>query len=540
MKRVRLRELTCSRPGAWALAGLLGTLTVLSVTGLLAASGWFITAAALAGLVSGAAGYGFDVFRPAAIIRFFAITRTAGRYAERLASHNAVLGLLRDLRVGLFSHIARLPMDPRRWRSAQLLQRLVVDIDLLDQFPLRILLPWLWASLLLVGVLVMLGLLDTLLLLAGIPLLVAWLLPWFGYRRGSRLAESMVMAEQQHREYLLDSLRLLNDLLIWQRWEQRRLALEQGSARCLDLQWQQRRLSSVLALAQQWLLGLGILLLLMLGMALAEQQQLELAWLLASLLAVFGLAETLLPLAGSAVALGMSRAARDRINTTLEATEQPKPVPAEQPGAPWYLQLQGVSARRPGALNGPQQISFEMRGGDVVWIAGASGSGKSTLLDMLATELPLGQGSCLLNGRPLRKWDLRRVLGYLPQQVDLFDLSLAANLRLGNPQASDAQLWQVLEDVALAAWARERGLDTPLGEQGSAVSGGQARRIALARLLLAERPILLLDEPFAGLDATTREQVMQALLRRQRDGLLIIASHQPVSAPDLQVVRVGG
>src|SRR5690554_1185582 len=87
MKRVRLRELTCSRPGAWALAGLLGTLTVLSVTGLLVASGWFITAAALAGLVSGAAGYGFDVFRPAAIIRFFAISRTAGRYAERLASH---------------------------------------------------------------------------------------------------------------------------------------------------------------------------------------------------------------------------------------------------------------------------------------------------------------------------------------------------------------------------------------------------------------------------------------------------------------------
>src|SRR5690606_25975365 len=346
----------------------------------------FITAAALAGLVSGAAGYGFDVFRPAAIIRFFAITRTAGRYAERLASHNAVLGLLRDLRVGLFSHIARLPMDPRRWRSAQLLQRLVVDIDLLDQFPLRILLPWLWASLLLVGVLVMLALLDTLLLLVGIPLLAAWLLPWLGYRRGSRLAESMVMAEQQHREYLLDSLRLLNDLLIWQRWEQRRLALEQGSARCLDLQWQQRRLSSVLALAQQWLLGLG----------------------------------------GTAGARGMSRAAVDRINTTLEATEQPRPVPAEQPGAPWYLQLQGVSARRPGALNGPQQISFEMRGGDVVWIAGASGSGKSTLLDMLATELPLGQGSCLLNGRPLRKWDLRRVLGYLPQQVDLFDLSLAA------------------------------------------------------------------------------------------------------------------
>src|SRR5690606_41499305 len=98
----------------------------------------------------------------------------------------------------------------------------------------------------------------------------------------------------------------------------------------------------------------------------------------------------------------------------------------------------------------------------------------------------------------------------LPQDVDVFDLSLAANLRRGSPAASDAQLWRVLEDVALADWARERGLDTPLGEQGSAVSGGQARRIALARLLLAERPILLLDAPFARLDAATRGRGLPA------------------------------
>src|SRR5699024_8840944 len=136
-------------------------------------------------------------------------------------------------------------------------------------------------------------------------------------------------------------------------------------------------------------------------------------------------------------------------------------------------------------------------------------------------------GECRLNGQPSPHWDLRDVIGYLPQDIDIFNLSLAANLRLGNPQASDQQLWQVLTDVALADWVRARPQQLQLrpGELGSAVSGGQARRIALARLLLAERPVLLLDEPFAGLDAVTREQVMAALVRRQRQGLLIIVSH---------------
>lgn len=151
------------------------------------------------------------------------------------------------------------------------------------------------------------------------------------------------------------------------------------------------------------------------------------------------------------------------------------------------------------------------------------------------------QGCCLLNGEPLEHWDLRDVMGWLPQQVDIFDLPLADNLRLGNPHASDEQLWQVLADVALDDWARSHPLQLQLlpGEVGSAVSGGQARRIALARLLLAQRPILLLDEPFAGLDETNREQVMAGLLRRQGGGILIIASHQPVSAERMRTVRVG-
>ncbi|NLC00952.1 MAG: thiol reductant ABC exporter subunit CydC, partial [Pseudomonas formosensis] len=133
--RLRLSRLLHSRAAGWLLALLLGALALFSAIALLALSGWFITAAALAGM---ATGYMLDVFRPAAIIRLLALTRTLGRYGERLASHQAALGLLRDLRSAVFRRISHARQLPRR--SNEAMHRLVADIDLLDQFPLRVLL----------------------------------------------------------------------------------------------------------------------------------------------------------------------------------------------------------------------------------------------------------------------------------------------------------------------------------------------------------------------------------------------------------------
>lgn len=536
---VRLRSLLNSRLGGWWLAGVLGLITLFSAIALLAVSGWFISAAALAGLAIAGAAQAFDIFRPAAVIRLLALTRTVGRYTERLASHHAALGLLRDLRSRLFQRVAqgrRLPL-----RTPGAMHRLVADIDLLDQFPLRVVLPWAWASLLLLALMGWLVLLDPALLLATLPwLMLAWLSPWLGYWQGGRRAREEVTRAEQRREFLLDSLELLTPLLIWQRWGERSAAFARRDAAHLARQDRQQRLSSRIALLQQWALAASLLALLWQGWPLITAAAVSVPLLLAVLLTLLGLSEALLPLAGSFVALGMSQAARDRLN--ILAGDQPqKPPPRQRPNGPWSLQLQGVSARWPGALNGPNNIDLQLTQGETLLLQGPSGGGKSTLLQLLAGELLPATGQCLLNGQPLEQWDLRDVIGYLPQDIDMFDLSLAANLRLGNPQASDEQLWQVLEDVALAGWARAHPQQLQLrpGELGSAVSGGQARRIALARLLLAERPVLLLDEPFAGLDAASREQVMTALVQRQREGLLILASHQPVTAERLRRVRVG-
>ena len=539
---IRLRGLLRSRFGQWNLALFLGAVTLLSATGLLATSGWFISAAALAGLATVAA-YGFDYFRPAAIIRFFAIVRTAGRYAERLASHNAALALLKDLRTRLFARVAGQRRLTPAARSAIAMHRLVADIDLLDFFPLRFVAPWFWASTLSLLVLGWLALLDSSLAVAALPgLLLAWMVvPLLGGRLAARLARRDAELAEQRREFLLDRLQLLTSLLLWQRWNDQQAAFLQQDDQWLQQRLRQQKLVSLTALGQQCGLALALLAVLWQGHALLQAGELGVPWLLAALLSVMGLVEALLPLAASFISLGFSQAARDRLNQLTAAETDPASTATALPAQPLSLALSGLSARVPGALNGPEDVSVKLQQGDVLLIEGPSGGGKSTLLQVLAGEPLAFTGERLLNGQGFERWDLRELIGYLPQQLDIFDMTLAQNLRLADLEATDEALWQVLEDVALADWVRSRkhGLKTTLGEFGAKVSGGQARRIALARLLLTKRPLLLLDEPFAGLDVETRERVLASLLRRREQGIIVIVSHQQVAVPEARHLRIG-
>lgn len=532
---VRLRAVLTSRRSSWLSALLLGAITLLCAITLLALSGWFISAAALAGLASAAA-YGFDYFRPAAIIRLCAIGRTAGRYAERLTSHYAALGLLKDLRVKTFNALAN---SRSGHHSADTLQRLVADIDLLDQLPLKVIAPWLWALSLSALLLLFWYLLaPALLYTAGLPLLLALFVPVLTFKRATKLAVHETSAAALRRTLLLEPLMMLPALLIWQRWQDKTRQFSAQDQHCLELQLQQQQLSSRCALLQQSLLALSLLLLLWQGAQLLAAEALTVPLLLAAALALWALYEVMLPLCQSFIALGMSLAARNRLNQLADNTIQSKGDKPEPQGALTLRAIQ-LSARQDGALYGPDNVSFTLHSGSVLLISGASGSGKTTLLQALANQLAV-TGTLQLNGLPYREWQLGQTLGYLSQQADIFDLTLAQNLRLGAPDASDAQLWQVLKDTALQDWAQNQPqqLDTVLGEYGAAVSGGQARRIALARLLLTNRPVLLLDEPFAGLDPDTTQQVLHALLQRQRNGILVIVSHQRLDIPQAQLLQL--
>ncbi len=185
-------------------------------------------------------------------------------------------------------------------------------------------------------------------------------------------------------------------------------------------------------------------------------------------------------------------------------------------------------------MTGPDRVSFSLYPGDTLWIQGPSGCGKSTLAAVMAGWLAPSQGHVRVNDVPMGEVEektLRRQIGLLDQDLYLFPMTLAENLRLGKPDAEDAELWDILEQVALARWARQlpRQLETPIGEYGTGLSGGQARRVCLARLLLFAPPILILDEPFEGLDPPTADRVLAMLRQHWKEGILVIISHQDLT-----------
>ncbi|WP_165009896.1 amino acid ABC transporter ATP-binding/permease protein [Neisseria yangbaofengii] len=522
-----LRELWQSQAEKWLPAWALGAVTLLATTALLAVSGWFISAAAAAGLAAMVTAYTFDYFRPGAIIRALAIIRTAGRYGERLASHNAVLALLRDLRIRLFANLMQ------AWNkenvSAQIMHRLTGDIDLLDNLPLRFFMPWLWALLLQTAFLLWLALVAPDLAAAvALPLLLAGIvLPALAAVHGKKLARADADQTEARRILLLEPLQMLTPLLLWRRWADYRREFIAADEAYGQLKRRRQALTSLYGWLQQCLLAAVVGLMIWQALPLLQTQDLSVPVLLAMVLAVFGLNEALSPLTAQFMAYGFAAAARDRLNELAVPSETVLNMPNHDVQTALnnisHIIVQNLYARYTGALNGTENISFALAKGEALIIRGKSGCGKSTLLDVLAGELPAQSSRLNMDGR---EYDFAAV-NYLAQQVDIFDMSLADNLRLGDEKMSDEDLWRVLAQVTLADWARAQpqGLQTPLGEYGAAVSGGQARRIALARLLLRPKPVLLLDEPFAGLDKATRGHIWQILRETQADGFLIAASH---------------
>ncbi|PSJ80838.1 thiol reductant ABC exporter subunit CydC [Neisseria iguanae] len=540
--KFRLRELWQVQGGRWLLAWALGAAALLAAVALLAVSGWFVSAAALAGLAAPATAYTFDYFRPGAVIRVLAIIRTAGRYGERLASHNAVLALLRDLRIRLFARLTR-DFDKQNV-SAQVMHRLTGDIDLLDNLPLRFFMPWLWALLLQAAFLLWLvWVVPNLASVVILPLLAAGIvLPALAALSGKKLAWDDTGQAEKRRILLLEPLQMLTSLLLWRRWTDCRHNFTVADTAYGRLKRRQQALASVYVWLQQCLLAALVGLMIWQALPLLQARSLSVPVLLAMVLAVFGLSEVLSPLAAQFMAYGFAAAARDRLNELAMPSETVSPISNKTFQTALNdipdIVVNNISARYKGALNGAENVSFTLLRGEALLIRGKSGCGKSTLLDVLAGELKPQSGRLNMGGQDYHF----EAVNYLAQQVDIFDMTLADNLRLGDSQISDNDLWRVLAQMALADWvkAQPQGLQTPLGEYGAAVSGGQARRIALARLLLRPRPVLLLDEPFAGLDEATRQHIWQILCKTQVNGFLIAASHHLPKDADYQILDLNG
>lgn len=533
----RLTQLFSTQLDKWLIAALLGIMTALSVIGLLMTSGWFISAAATAGMVA-LGSHSFNYLVPAAIIRVMAMVRTAGRYGEMMVSHHAVFGLLQRLRVRFFNQFARLPLAnlSSTLHSTHAMHRLTHDIEVLNELPLRVVSPWLvatTASLLVATLLYQYEVnpvLITIFLIAGLmlPAMLTW--------RSIKHALAHQALAESRRVSLLNPLSALTHLLIWQRWQSELTAFNSFDTQHTHQQKRIQRAQSLVMLIMQWLIA-AVLVGLLVGFY-HTPLVISVPMLLALFLGIMGMTDLLAPLVTHSLALGNSLAAKHQLNELLNPLLQPNhhlnhdlaplPIDVARLDAPLTLTINQLAAKMPQAIVGFKAISLTATQGIPVLITGRSGVGKSTLLQVLAHELAPKQGSIELNGMDwLALQNTPALTGYLGQQIDIFDQTLATNLRLGSADASDEQLWQVLGKVGLKDWARNQPLQlqTPLGEYGQAISGGQARRIALARLLLSPKKILLLDEPFAGLDKKSREALWQMLVQHQQQGILIIVTH---------------
>lgn len=520
---------------AWMLLGVfLSLITVLANVGLLALSGWFISAMALAG----AAGVSMNYFTPAALIRGAAITRTAGRYGERLVTHEATFRLLSELRVWFYNRLEPLaPAVLQQYRSGDVVSRIRADIDTLNNLYLRILVPSvvaLLASLILVAALAyyhpLLALVElSLLALAGV------VTPWLMHQLNQANGTKLVQVAADLRMQLVSDLQGMGELLVYGAVEQQAQHLKQHSKHLAQLQQSQSRLNSFAQTALSMCANLAMWLMLILAIPLVQQHSLAPAHLaMFSLLALAGF-EAIAPLPLAWQSWGETLAAAKRIFALTDqqpvVQEPVQPIALEEPVA---IRLDKLSFRysdtRPWVL---RDFNFTLAAREKVIILGANGCGKSTLLSLLLRFREPTSGSLLLNEQPIQRYmgeTVRANFSVLEQNTHVFNSTILDNLLLANPAAAQAQIEQACRAVLLHDFIQEQpeGYQTWIGEIGVRLSGGQLRRLSLARALLKPASLLILDEPTESLDPETALKVMRNILawvEMRQQGLLVI-THQ--------------
>ncbi|MFP1725175.1 heme ABC transporter ATP-binding protein/permease CydC [Lonsdalea quercina] len=514
-----------------SLGVVLAIVTLLASIGLLTLSGWFLAGSALAGL---AGLYTFNYMLPAAGVRGAAITRTVSRYFERLVSHDATFRVLLHLRVYIFSRI--LPLSPgglSRFRQADLLNRLVADVDTLDHLYLRVISPLLSALVVIVAVAFGLSWLDSTLAmtLATIMLLLLVIMPPVFYRTGQPIGEALTQLRAQYRLQLTAWLQGQAELTIFGSLVSFRHRLDQLENRWLSRQRQQATLS---ALSQSLIIlssGLTVTLILWMaanGVGGDTQPGALIALFVFASLAAF---EALGPVANAFQHIGQVAASAVRVDQLMKlAPAVVFTAEGPAPASHATLTLDNVSFTYPDQpLPVLQHISLSLQPGEHIALLGKTGCGKSTLLQLLTRAWDCREGAISLNGSPLSAWseeNLRSMMSVVPQRVHLFSDTLRQNLRLAAPEASDEVLTQVLQQVGLAHLLEQEGLNAWLGEGGRQLSGGEQRRIGLARALLHPAPLILLDEPTEGLDAETEQRMLQLLREHCKDKTLLVITHR--------------
>ncbi len=526
-----------------ALAALLGVLGALATVGLLAGSGYVVDRAAfrpglgaIAGVLAG--------------VEVLAFLRGPLRYGERLVAHDAAFHSLVRWRVWLYDHLEPLaPAGLRGWRSGDLLARVTDDVDTLQDLYLRCLLP--------VGVTVAAATVSVALVAAVLPLAGAVLAASLLVAVVSAPAVAVVTGTSRGREAELRG-RLAAEVVDLLRAAQELIAFGRETAALEAVEATDRELTTI-ARRRAWstgasgaivtvCLGAAVTAVLVLGIAAVRAHEMRPVMLGVLPLAAIGAFETVPAVAAAAVRASDVVAAGRRL---LDLGSIPVPVtdpdrPAALPQGCPEIAVHDARLRYgpelPWALDG---MDLEVAPGARVGLVGASGAGKSSLVHALLRFWPLQGGSATLGGvtlDALRQGAVRRAVALVDQDAHVFAGTIRQNVALGRPKASDAEVGDALVRAQLWDWVATLpdGMDTQVGEDGAQVSGGQRRRLALARALLVDAPVLVLDEPTAGLDLESGARLVAGVVddARTRGNSVIVVTHRASDLEHLDQVVV--
>jgi len=524
-----------------ALAVLLSVATVMSNVGLLATAAYVISAAALVSFLG-------SLVIPIYLVRFFGVSRAGGRYVERLVSHNLTFKLLADFRAWFYTRLEPLaPARLLRFRTGDLLSRIIQDVEELQNIYLRIVAPVAVASIISILAFVLLYSFGTLpacvtlgfLLAAGIgvPLLVGAL------AGGPGRKQLELRGELNAR--IADGIQGAQDLLAFGREKNFGRDIAALNRRLSNLQERMAFITGLKDALGDLMMNLAVLSVLVLAIPLVSGGDVRGVYLAFLALVVLGSFEAVQPLGTAFQFLARSVGAGERLfeivdsEPEIQDPAEPLPIPRD-----FKLVFDRVGFRyETGGQSVLEDISFTLETGRRVAVVGPTGAGKSTLAGLILRFWDPTSGGIYLGGHDLRGYsqdDVRGLIGVVSQDTHVFNDTLRANLLLARPEATDEDLRRVLAFAQLSDLVEclPGGLENPLGEQGLKLSGGERQRLSIARTLLKDAPLLVLDEPTANLDPMTERELLEAVYTLMRDRATLVITHRLVRMEEMDEILV--
>lgn len=532
------------KPIKWhlVLGMLLSCVAALSNFGLLFVSGWLITSAAVAGLSGLAVSQAFNIMLPAAGVRFFAMARILSRYLERIITHDGAFRLTSSLRTAVYALlIPQTPSGLMDKRGGDVLGQFVSDTETVSAYYTDAAIPFGRA---LCCSIVFIGLISCFLPIAGmtfgVSLIIAGVVvPIMTYWMSYRLIKQMRFVKSRMQGNLAETLQNFGELLTLtiadrsvNNVKQDQLYLDQGKLKLDIIESTARSLITAIMM-------IVVLLVFFQSISAYQVHLLSAAEIPMLVLGIMAAFDVILPLPAATHAKIKAEIAEQQLQVSCNHTvaDQIEEDLSVSPNAPYDLVMDQV------CFSYPQQpsiildhASLTIKQGEHVAIVGASGMGKSSLINMLFSFYPLQSGLIFFGGVDVKKITCDKLSSFVSvvsQDFHLFSGTIKENLKLINPEVTDKEIEDVLKIVQLDQFVTElpEGIHTFIGNEGLRLSGGQARRLAIAQGLLRKTPWLILDEPTDGLDSQTEQALMQQLMTHYTDKTIVVITHKKEVLP---------